>query len=110
MLLSCCSRHAGRVSRRQCRPVGTCMVVVRSFEAQVDSGESLRNLSQKGSGVTLNCVPWFVFSFAFVGWLGLGFVSGLSLPRSQESSSPCPWSMTGMEFSVDHQETDPHCR
>ena len=65
---------------RWCRPYGTCMVVECSFEAQVESGRSPRKMSQKGSGVTLNCVPRFVFSFAFVGWLGLDFVPGLSPP------------------------------
>ena len=59
-------------------------------------------MSQKGSGVTLNCVPWFVFSFAFAGWLGLGFVPGLSRPRSQESRMKRPLSMTNMEFSLCH--------
>ena len=70
MLLSCCSRPAGRVSRRRtgCQGSSQCLwrlcrrkrdsagLIVRAWscsaEAQVESGGSLRNLSQEGSGVS----------------------------------------------------------
>ena len=69
-------------------------------ELSLGGGGGLRNMNQKGSGVPLSCFPWFVFFFAFVGWLGLGFIPGLSPPRSQESRMRLPPSMVHVGHGI----------
>ena len=76
---------------RKWRPDSTCVVAAGSIEAQVGSGRSLRNLSQKGSGVFRSCD---LLDCVFLHPCGLGqfgFCCGFvppSTPRKQNETLP----------------------